>query len=188
MRCTPIARAKVTVGSSPSGTFATMIPMAKIKAAMSSILTARVPSKKKTNPMPTARKVIRRVIRAISFCNGLSFGLNTLGQVGDLAKLRIHPGADHDHLASPRSDTGSGKSQIAFFGDRAGFVVHRIGGLADRHRFAGEGRIVGAYLEFLDEAAIRRDIVTLGQQQDIPGDQIFRQDFDLDAVPQDPGI
>jgi hypothetical protein len=44
---------KVTVGSSPSGTFATRIPMAKIILAMS-LLPVRKPAIKKVNPSTMA--------------------------------------------------------------------------------------------------------------------------------------
>ena len=65
MRCEPIASASVTVGSSPSGTFATMMPMAKMKVAQNGSPIAW-PTKKKITPSASASPATMRLTRAIS--------------------------------------------------------------------------------------------------------------------------
>ena len=54
IRCTPIASARVTVGSMPSGTNATIIPIAKTKDPINPILIIVMDRVKKSRPTPTA--------------------------------------------------------------------------------------------------------------------------------------
>ncbi len=56
MRCTPMARDKVRVGSSPSGTKATIMPMAKTRLLSKASLPVRVATRKKIRPMAKATK------------------------------------------------------------------------------------------------------------------------------------
>ena len=70
MRCVAIASERVTVGSSPSGTLATMTPMANTKRSFR--LIPKVPaSRKKARPIDTDSAATSRVIRAISSSSGL---------------------------------------------------------------------------------------------------------------------
>ena len=69
MRCVPIARASVTVGSKPSGTLATMMPMAKMKFSQNGSPMNR-PTAKNTTPSATDSIATRRDSRAISRCSG----------------------------------------------------------------------------------------------------------------------
>jgi len=71
IRCDPRARARVTVGNSPSGTNATIIPRAKIKLD-ASVTDVRVISMKKNKiPILTATIVTILVTWTISCCKGL---------------------------------------------------------------------------------------------------------------------
>ena len=69
--CTPSARASETVGMSPSGTLATIMPMANMKLVLKVSPASCQPRRKKTSPRPIAMKVTVFVRRDISFCRGL---------------------------------------------------------------------------------------------------------------------
>ena len=62
IRRTPIASARVTVGNRPSGTSATIMPIAKIKLSLISMPTSREVSTKTRLPMVRAIAVITRTI------------------------------------------------------------------------------------------------------------------------------
>ncbi len=66
----PIASDRVTVGSSPSGTLAIMMPMANRKLCQKPLPIA-TPSPKKNTPVITAITATTLVALAISFCKGL---------------------------------------------------------------------------------------------------------------------
>ena len=69
MRWVAIASDRVTVGSSPSGTLATMMPMAKMALSQNGRPMAR-PMPKKTRPSAEAKTATSRDRRAISRCRG----------------------------------------------------------------------------------------------------------------------
>ena len=71
IRWTPIARERVTVGSSPSGTKATIIPRAKRNPSPGFIPAARTERPKMITPTPTAIAETTRVTRSISRWRGL---------------------------------------------------------------------------------------------------------------------
>ena len=91
MRWDPMARARVTVGSSPSGTLAMMMPMAKRKLFQKP-RPMRKPRAKKLRPRVTAMAATIRVTRWISRCRGLKRSFDAAGEVGDLAEFRGHAG------------------------------------------------------------------------------------------------
>jgi hypothetical protein len=69
MRWAAMASESVTVGNSPSGTFATMMPMAKIKLAQNGKPIAR-PRAKNTTPSTTESTATTRLTNAISRWRG----------------------------------------------------------------------------------------------------------------------
>ncbi len=71
MRCTAIASDSVTVGSSPSGMNATIMPSAKINAATGEFFARKMASTKKTAPMLTEMMETFLVRSPISSCRGL---------------------------------------------------------------------------------------------------------------------
>ena len=72
MRCAATESAIVSVGSSPSGTLATMMPIAKTAAPSVSMPTKSLPSAKKKMPRPTAIIEMSCESRAMFFCSGES--------------------------------------------------------------------------------------------------------------------
>ncbi len=71
IRCTAIASESVTVGKSPSGMNATIIPSAKMNACANGCFTKNIAETKKTMPMPIAMKEICFVSVSSSLCRGL---------------------------------------------------------------------------------------------------------------------
>ena len=69
MRCVAMASERVTVGSSPSGTLATMMPMANIALSQKGRPIA-VPIAKNASPRIEANAATRCDRRAISRCSG----------------------------------------------------------------------------------------------------------------------
>ena len=69
IRRAPMAIARVTVGSKPSGTFATMMPIEKTRPMRVGRPT-NAPMTNTRAPMVTARTAMRRLRVAISFCSG----------------------------------------------------------------------------------------------------------------------
>jgi len=67
-----MAKARVTVGSSPYGTKATIIPMAKMKPSAGFIPAIRTANIKKIMPTPIAIIVMILVTFVSSICNGLN--------------------------------------------------------------------------------------------------------------------
>ena len=88
MRCVAIASDSVTVGSSPSGTLATMMPMANRGCPRTAGRSAW-PMKKNTHAEHRARRRPCGDRRAISRCSGERLA-GRLGEVGDLAELGAH--------------------------------------------------------------------------------------------------
>ena len=76
IRCAPTARDSVTVGSRPSGTSATITPMANRNASRQEMPTKRESTKNST-PMPRAIAAVMRTIRCSSSASGLG-GASTL--------------------------------------------------------------------------------------------------------------
>ena len=75
MRCTPMARDKVTVGRRPSGIKATIMPRAKINAATGSDFARKIARIKNSTPIETAMAETFFVRLPISFCRGLDSSL-----------------------------------------------------------------------------------------------------------------
>ena len=89
IRCAPTARDSVTVGSRPSGTSATITPMANKKASRQEIPTSR-DSTKNSTPMPRAIAAVMRTIRCSSRASGLG-GASTLPVRAAISASRVFP-------------------------------------------------------------------------------------------------
>ena len=115
MRCTPMARDSVTVGSSPSGTKATIMPMAKMKLSARS-----TPANDDGQEEEDAahgdgddRDELRHALHLLLQRAGLI--AEALGEVGDLAELGLHAGGEDDRLAGAGDDTGAREDQVGHF-------------------------------------------------------------------------
>ena len=57
-----------------------------------------------------------------------------------------------------------------------------------RMGFPGQDRLISSEIIVLNQAAVGRNPVALGQDNQISENQLFSQNFDLFAIPDDPGI
>ncbi len=109
MRCAPIASDKVTVGSRPSGTNATVTPIANRNPSRADV-PMRSASTKNTTPTPTAMNAIVRTTRASSRASGV--GGRSLPWVIDAipASRVAAPVATTEARASPSTTNVPAKS------------------------------------------------------------------------------
>ena len=157
MRCTPMARDKVTVGNNPSGTLATKRPMQKTRASKKVRPATSQPRNRNTKPNPPAsasdgvngdpQLLLQRAL----------FGGDFLGQIGDLADLGIHGGAENDGARPAAYQRRAGEKDIRqldpekFTGNQyrlIGFVAARRG------RFTGERSVVDLDFERFGETTV----------------------------------
>ena len=123
MRCVAMASDSVTVGSRPSGTLATMMPMANSRFSQNGRPSAW-PMRKNTPPMPRGEHgddagqprdlaLQRRGDRA-----------RRLRQVGDLAELGVHAGGEHHGARLARHHRGAGQQRCSSrcSGDSSGWA------------------------------------------------------------------
>lgn len=91
MRCTAMASARVTVGSSPSRMKATTMPRKKMNVSANGLCTNSTSRMKNTTPMHRAKMVICRVRWLNSRCNGLTLSSTFCVRRAILSNLVILP-------------------------------------------------------------------------------------------------
>ncbi len=118
MRCAATESAIVSVGSSPSGTLATMMPMAKTTAASVSMPTKILLIAKKKMPRPTA--MIEMSLRQpldVLLQRREPLG-DALRQPRDLAELGAHARGVHDRAPGAEHRGAAGEDEALDVGDR----------------------------------------------------------------------
>ena len=185
MRWVASTSARVSVGSSPSGTMATMMPIAKMKAFQNGMPIIQ-PSEKNERPISTARIAIRRLKCAISLRSGETSSPAVCVRCAILPNSVCIPVAKTTALACPdtidvpASTTFLLSHQVIRFGWDG---LPRFG-----QRFTRDGRVVDAHAERLDQPAVRGNVVARLQLDDIPRHQVLgRHPGDL-AVAQYLGL
>ncbi len=178
MRWTPIASDSVTVGSSPSGTSATMMPTEKRKPSIERQAAEEVAEDEEDDS--DARGDDRHELRDLAhlLLERAELGLDALRQLGDLAELRLHRRREDDRLAAAVGDRGPREHEVRHLDERQVGVVVRRRGLANRLGLAGERRVVRAKLELLDQPRVRRDRVALFEHHQVAGDELGGRNLD----------
>ncbi len=173
MRRTPTASASVIVGSSPSGTLATISPIAKVDASAS----GRPGDVRADREEQDARRrrrspAISRAAWLTCRCSGLELGLDALGQRGDPAELRVHAGRVDDRLGlaarctarrrrrGPRPRAGAVRPAARVAPSGATGTDSPVSGDRSTSRRAG------------DQPRVGRQPVALRQQQQVAGHQL----------------
>ena len=156
---TPTASASVIVGNSPSGTFATIMPIAKLKASCSGSPATSQPIGRNATPTTTATSAISQATRANLALEWAQLGVDAFRQRRDPAKLGLHPrGCDHRLPLAP--DTArSAEDEIARFEHRP-FDVMQCRRAVHRLRFARQRRKVD-FERAVDELRVGGDPVAL---------------------------
>ena len=98
-----------------------------------------------------------------------------LDEAGDLPELGCHPGLDDDRLPAASFDRGPHEHHVLPVADE-GVARQRLDRLDDRLRFPRERGLVEAEAGGLEEARIRRDAVSRGQDRDVAGDELAGRD------------
>ena len=177
MRWAATDSAMVSVGSRPSGTLATMMPIANTTAASVSMPTKILLIAKKKMPRLTAMtEMSARQPRDVLLQRRESLG-HVLGQPRDLAELSAHAGRVDHRAAGAEHRGAAGEDEALDVGDRRRVGTHDIGAADDRVDLAGERRVVDAQLRRVDQARIRRDEVALLDDHEVAGDQGARIDL-----------
>jgi hypothetical protein len=122
-------------------------------------------------------------MRRISRCSAGALA-NFLSQVGDAAELAEHAGGEHHGAARPGSHRGAGKEQVRPLEFREAIGQRRFGRAAQRHRIAGESRVIGAQAVFLHNARVGRDVVAFGQNEHVAGHHLAGRDLAFPSLTQ----
>lgn len=159
MRCLASASENVTVGSSPSGTRATVTQMAKMKRFVR--FSPAIPAKtKNTAPIDTAIKATSQVIElalertAIPPCS--------LRKGSDLTEPGGHSSRRHASLCRAGDHVRASEH----------FPIRR-----NRHRFACERRFVHAQIAGADQLGIGSDAIAGSQHYDFAGNDRVARDL-----------
>ena len=164
---TPTASASVIVGSSPSGTFATISPIAKVNASSERQAGGEQPDREereadehrdeRDEPRDAPHLALERAL----------LDLHPLGERRDPAELRLHPGREDERLRLAADAGRAAEDEVARLEQRAGRSCRS----AERSTGCdspGQRREVDVE-RALEEARVGRDPVALGEQQDVAG-------------------
>ena len=180
---TPTASASVIVGSSPSGTFATISPIAKLAASFSGSPAAKQPIGRNASPTTTATSAISHATRRTCCSSGLGSVFDALGQGGDPAELGLHPGGDDQRLRLAADAARAAEDDVARLEHRAR-LVHELRRAVDRLRLSGQRREVDLERPF-EQPRVGRDAVPFREEEHVAGDELPRLDLLGPAVPHD---
>ena len=93
--------------------------------------------------------------------------LGGLEQSGDAPDLGVHSGVDDHGAAAAVGRDGARKQHVDAIAE-AHVGGDRLRTLGNRHAFAGQRRFIGAKIGVLDDAGVRRDLVSGLHQDDVP--------------------
>ena len=171
IRCAPIASDNVTVGSRPSGTTATVTPTANRKPSDAFVPTRREIRKNPT-PTPIATAASTRETRSELEVQRRGRRLLRVREACDAREPRARAGCDHDGTGLALDDEATREHGLT----RVRMMRHALAG--QRRRVDGE-RVDGL------EREISRDPVALGEQHDVPDDELLGGDLVRQAVADD---
>ena len=125
MRWVASTRARVSVGSRPSGTMATMMPIAKMKASQNG--TPRKPTDGKEDHPDQHREDADPSTQMLDLLaqRGDRAGGGS-GEARDLAELGLHPGGEDDGLGLARYHRGPGEQDVAAVEQVIGVARRRL--------------------------------------------------------------
>ena len=172
---TPTASASVSVGSSPSGTLATMQADREGERVLerqpgrepARSARTRAPHATATSgdqPRDTADLLLERAL----------VGLDPLRESGDAAELGLHAGGEDERLRLAADAGRAAEDQLACLEQRAG-RVGELGRAKDRLRLPRERRHVDLDRAF-EQAGVGRDPIPLGQEQHVARNELARVD------------
>ena len=108
-------------------------------------------------------------------------------QPRDAADFRCHPGCHHHGTAAAIGGDRAGEQHIAAIAE-PGVAFDWSELFRHRHALAGQRRLVGLQVRHLDEAGIRRNLVTGLDQDNVAGDDVMGRDALPIAIADDRGL
>ena len=106
-------------------------------------------------------------------------------EAGDLAKLGRHTDLGDDDASVALGDRGAGEDEVGGLGVSEVGLENGVRGLPHGVRLARERRLVDLEVRRAHDAAVRGDLVALGKDHDVTGDEVLREDLGLLAVADD---
>ena len=180
---TPTARESVIVGSRPSGTLATIRPIAKVNESRSGSPATSQATGRKTMPAATATRAINHATRRTCSSSGLSSSIVPLRERRDPTELGAHARAVDERSSLSADAARAAEDEVACLDQRPG-RVDELGRPVHRLRLAGERGEVDLE-RALQEACIGRDRVALLDHDHVAGHERARLDPLLPAVAHD---
>ena len=155
------------VGRRPSGTLATINPIAKLKASLGGRPATSQPIGRKARPASTATRPISHATRRTCCSSGLRVGIDTLRQRRDPAELRLHARGD-DQCRRFAADTArAAEDQITCLDQWPGRAA-KLRGAKDGLRLAGQRGKVDLEPAF-EQTGVGRDTVSSESITTSPG-------------------
>ena len=112
-----------------------------------------------------------------------AFGvLHVLREAGDLAKLSCHADLRDDHAAVALGNRSAGEYEVRRLGSGEIGLEYGVGGLSHRIGFSRERRLIDLQVGSAHNATICRDLIALGQDHDIAGNEVLGKYLGLLAV------
>ena len=170
IRRAPIAIASVTVGSRPSGTLATMIPIANTKFVQTRHADV-LANHEDQDPCRDRQRGDDATERRELALKGRRRLFRHLRQTGDLAEFRVHPCRNDEAAGTAGRDARAGEQAIAAVQEVRLGRWQRVA--AHRVRLAGHGGVVDRQREGLDDPAVCRNAVARLQRDHIARHQLL---------------
>ena len=121
--------------------------------------------------------------QAVELALQRAFGiLHVLRETGDLAKLSCHADLRDDHAAVALGNRSAGEHEVRCLGGGEVGLEHGVGGLSHRIGFSRERRLIDLQIGGAHNATICRDLIALGQDHDIAGNEVLGKHLGLLAV------
>ena len=111
-----------------------------------------------------------------------------LDHLGDEADLGLHSGGGDDACPASIGDGGAHKGAVHPVAQHRVFVQDGVGLFLHRHRLPGQGSLVDAQVDRLDQPQVGGDVVAGLQEDHIAGDQFAGRDGDAMSVSEDPRL
>ena len=175
---TPIASASVIVGSSPSGTLATISPIAKLAASVKGSPASSAEREEgescddghqSDHPCDPPDFALERALLA----------LEPLGEGGDATQLGAHARREHERAGLPLGHVRAAEDEVARLEERR--MVKELGGAICRERLARQHREVDLE-RALEQTRVSRDPIARFEQEHVAGDELAGIDLAVMAL------
>ena len=176
IRCTPIASASVIVGSRPSGTFASTMPIAKMAPSRRVRPANRYPTTKNPTPITTDSSATRCATRPTSIWSGLGSGRTACVSCAILPNSVRMPVAVTTAVRLPDMIVLPAKTHVVRLDRGPRRLPLGVGDLVHGDRLAGQVGFVAPEVRGGGQARVGRDAVAFLEDEHVAGDELLRQE------------